>query len=74
MPQHTGLYQAQTLELRGRKRREGDHAHFIVTLRFLRQSRGRQLETGSLSEGALPLLLLNAEKDKAKISTKQQIM
>lgn len=34
VPQHTGLYQAQTLELRGRKRREADHAHFIVTLRF----------------------------------------
>lgn len=29
-----GLYQAQTLELRGRKHREADHAHFIVALRF----------------------------------------
>lgn len=59
--QHTGLYQAQTLELRGRKRREADHAHFIVTT-LLRQSRGRQLQTSSLPEGALPPLLLKPMK------------
>lgn len=34
VPQRTGLYQAQTLELRGRKHREADHAHCIVALRF----------------------------------------
>lgn len=51
-----GLYQAQTLELRGRKHQEADHAHFIVALRFY-DSQDAISEKLALCRKALSFLL-----------------
>lgn len=74
MARQTGLYQARTLELRGRKHQEADHAHFIVALRFYDT---RDAIKPALSEGTLfspPLLLGTGKQFNKNFLTKQRIM